>query len=288
MARGSEVIRRGLPQHPLTDLYYRLMAGGWGLLLGFITALYLAVNLVFAALYMFDEEAIVNAAPGDFVDAFYFSLQTMSTIGYGHMYPQSDYAETLVLGEAVVGLLCTAVATGLVFTKFARPRARVIFSDKMLFNTMNGEPVAMFRVANARGNELVEASIHVSVLLPQETVEGYRLRRLHDLKLQRSRTPIFALSWLIIHELTQKSPLHGLTREDLSRMGVRIVVSLTGVDGTFSQLVHGRHVYLVEDLVWDAQFADVLRTLESGALEFDMTRFHDTEPARKPSSHAAQ
>lgn len=285
---GPSVVRRGFTQHPLTDLYYRIMAGGWWSLLLLITGLYLVINLVFAALYMLAPGAVINAEPGSFADAFYFSIQTMSTIGYGHMYPATAYAEALVLGEAVAGLLCTALATGLVFAKFARPHARVVFSDKILFSTMDGAPVLMFRVANARGNDLVEAGVHVTVLLPEETSEGHTMRRLHDLELQRSQTPIFALSWLVMHNLDESSPLHGMTPEQLEEQSARIIVTMVGVDATFSQQVHARHIYLVQDFRWGEMFVDVLHNRDDGTIEFDLSKFHDTEPLPGSAARAAE
>ncbi len=272
-------MRTGGTPHPLTDLYYRVLAGRWRGLMLLIAAVYLGVNAAFAALYLLDPGGIANARPGSYADAFHFSVQTLSTIGYGNMYPVSHLAKTLVLAEAVTGLLCTALATGLVFAKFARPQARVVFSDKILWGTLDERPVVMFRVGNARGNELVEASIRVSVLLPEQSPEGHRMRRLHDLALRRAQTPLFALSWLVVHEIDAASPLHGLDADDLRRLRARIIVSLVGVDATFSQQVHARHIYTAEDMCWGRRFVDVLHEREDGVIEFDISRIHDTTPA---------
>jgi inward rectifier potassium channel len=133
-------------------------------------------------------------------------------------------------------------------------------------------------VANARGNEVVEASISVAVLLPETTSEGHTMRRLHDLKLRRAQTPLFAMTWLVMHDLTEGSPLHDLTREQMAEQRARFIVSFTGLDATFSQQVHSRKIYLAEDLRWGERFVDVLNSQSDGTIRFDLTKFHDTEP----------
>jgi len=272
-----DVIRLGLPLSPLTDLYYHLMNGSWWLIFGILGAMYMLANLGFACLYMLQVDGIHAARSGSFVDAFSFSVQTLSTIGYGTLSPATGTVHALVTAEAMVGLLGTAIATGLIFAKFARPRAKVLFSKSMVMHWRNGLPVLAFRVGNARGNEIIEASLRVSALIPEVSHEGERMRRLIDLPLLRSTTPMFALTWSVIHEIGEESPLRGLDEEALARGQVRFIISMTGIDGTLSQMVHARHIYDHDDIRWWHRFVDIVDNAEDGRLRIDYQYFHDTE-----------
>ncbi len=275
-----DVVRLGLPLSPLTDLYYHLMERSWWLLVGLLAVMYLLTNLAFAVLYLTQGEGINAAEVGSFADAFAFSVQTLSTIGYGTMSPTNGAVHGLVTLEAMTGLLGTAIATGLVFAKFSRPRAKVMFSRPLLITRRNGQPALLFRVGNARGNEIIEASMRMAALIPEETLEGERMRRLVDLTLLRSRTPVFALTWTAVHEIDENSPLHGYDDERLAQEHVRFIVSLTGIDGTFAQTVHARHIYQHEDIVWGSRFVDIVDAETDGQLVIDYRRFHDLEPVR--------
>lgn len=274
----SQAIRIGLRLSPLTDLYYHLMRGSWWLLIGVLVFCYLLANLGFACLYMMEFRGISDAQDGSFGDAFAFSVQTISTIGYGTLAPTSGAVHTLVTFEAMLGLLSTAIATGLVFAKFSRPRAKVMFSNNLLVNRRNGEPALVFRVGNARGNEIIEASLRVCALVPEVTAEGERMRRLVDLSLLRSTTPMFAMTWTVIHEIDEHSPLHGRDHASIVEDGLRFIVSMTGIDGTFSQTVHARYVYMAEDVRWGHRFVDVVDYTDDGRLRIDYLKFHDTQP----------
>ncbi|MCA9651559.1 MAG: ATP-sensitive inward rectifier potassium channel 10 [Myxococcales bacterium] len=274
-ADPQNAVRIGLRLSPLTDLYYHLMNGSWWLLIGVLGLAYMLANLIFAGLYMLQTDGIASAS-GSFADAFAFSVQTLSTIGYGTLSPISGPVHTIVAFEAMVGLLGTAIATGLVFAKFARPRAKVMFSDTMLVYRRDGRPVLVFRVGNARGNEIIEASLRVSSLVPEITSEGEQMRRLVDLRLLRSTTPMFAMTWTVIHELDEQSPLRDYDEQRLREEGVRFIVSLTGIDATFSQTVHARHIYDHSHVLWWRRFVDVVGSTDDGRLVIDYRRFHDT------------
>ncbi len=273
-----EAVRIGLRLSPLTDLYYHLMRGSWWLLVALLGFAYLVTNLAFAALYMMQAGGINDAKDGNFADAFAFSVQTISTIGYGTLAPTNATVHTLVTFEAMLGLLGTAIATGLVFAKFSRPRAKILFSDTMLIKTRNGNPALVFRVGNARGNEIIEASLRLAVLIPEVTLEGDQMRRLVDLPLLRSMTPLFAMTWSVIHEIDENSPLHGRDAKSYEEDGIRFIVSMTGIDATFSQTVHARHIYLHDDIRWQHRFVDIVDNTDSGRLRIDYMRFHDTTP----------
>lgn len=273
----ADAIRIGHPHRPLQDLYYELMRGSWRWLVSMFAALYVATNLLFATLYWLDPMAVEIDGGLAFSDAFFFSVQTLSTIGYGALAPASTYSDILVTIESLVGMLGVAVMTGIIFTKFARTRAGVMFSDKIVINVRNQTPCLMLRVANARGNEVVEAEIRVAVLLTETTMEGVSMRRVIDLGLLRNTSPIFSLSWTVMHVIDHNSPLHGMSLQQLADDRSIVVVTLTGIDNTFSETVHARTIFTMEDVRLGERFLDVI-DFEGDRLRIDLRAFHDTEP----------
>ena len=260
------------------DPYYWLLTISWTKLLGLISLLYLAANFFFAFTYMTAEDGIANADPASFSDAFFFSIQTMSTVGYGNMYPQTFYAQVLVTVEVMIGGLLIAMTTGLVFARFARPTARVLFSRVAVVCPFNGVPTLMFRAANQRENRILEAQVKVNLLRNEVSLEGHRLRRFYDLKLLRSQTPAFGLSWLMMHPLDEASALYRATAESLAKLDAEIWVTITGLDETFSQTIHARYSYGIDDIVWFKQFADIFTQTPDGEYTIDLSRFHSIVP----------
>jgi inward rectifier potassium channel len=269
------VVKIGLERRSFDDLYHFMMEASWTRLILFIAAMYLGTNAIFASLYLLGGDSISGAEKGSFSDAFFFSVQTLSTVGYGVMAPKGVVGSTLVTFEAFVGLLGMAMASGLMFSKFARPTARVIFSSKVIITTRNGKRCLVLRMANGRGNEIVEATLRISVLKPEVTAEGERMRRFHDLVLTRSQTPLFTLTWMVIHIIDEQSPLFGETDASLREMAVRLIVTLTGIDSTFAQSIHARTSYFAEDFVWGGRFVDVTSQLPDGRLQVDYTKFNE-------------
>ena len=275
------------PHRPFSDLYYFLITLSWPLLLLIIVAMFALINGVFALAYMLDG-GVTNARPGSFADAFFFSVQTMATIGYGTMAPRTIFANLLVSIEAMSGLTSLAVVTGLVFARFSRPTARVRFSRAAVIATRDGVPSLMFRVVNERSNRIVEAQVHVVLARQTLTMEGERVRNLQDLALSRGRNALFSLSWTVIHPITEQSPLFGETRESLSASRAMIIVSLTGMDETFLQTVHARQAYFSDEISWGMRFADILQELPDRGFTIDYSRFDDLVPADMPSAGAAE
>jgi inward rectifier potassium channel len=269
------IVRTGAPNSFVGDLYHFLLIASWLRLLALFVLSYLAANAVFAGLYVLGGDSIEGARPGSFADAFFFSVQTMATIGYGKMVPRTLWAHTLVTVESFVGLMGLALATGMIFAKFSRPTARVLFSRHAVITTRDGVPCLMFRMANQRGNQIVEARIHVVLARNETTLEGESLRRLYDLEMMRAQNALFALSWTAIHPLIEDSPLHRATPESLAADEAEIIVSLTGLDETFSQTVHARHSYVADEIAWGARFVDILSRTPDGRRRVDYTRFHD-------------
>jgi inward rectifier potassium channel len=255
-----------------------LLVAKWRRLLAIIASTYAAINAAFALLYLAGGDCITGAQPGSFGDAFFFSVQTFSTIGYGVMAPKTAYASAVVTLEAFIGLITVAMATGLMFAKFSRPTARVLFSDKIVIGVRNGKPTLMLRMANERGNDIIEASFRVTILKPEITPEGDKIRRLHDIKLVRDETPLFAISFTAFHTIDETSPLYGETAASLQAEAMRFIVTVTGLDSTFAQTIHARHIYEAPDVAWNARFVDVLSNLPDGRLQVDLAKFHDIEP----------
>jgi inward rectifier potassium channel len=255
------------------DLYHFLLTSSWPRLLAVLTVAFVGANVFFALVYVDLPGSIENARPGSFADAFFFSVQTMGTVGYGKMVPVTVAANVLMTIEVLVGLVGIALFTGLAFAKFSRPTARVLFSSRAVIARFDAVPSLMFRMANARGNTIVEAQIHVVLARNETTAEGLRMRRFHDLDLARRQSALFALSWTAIHPITERSPLHGATPASLAAEEAEIVVTLLGFDDHFAQTVHARHRYRAEEIVWNARFADIL--VAEGGRRVDYALFHD-------------
>ena len=263
------------------DFYHQLMTSSWPLLLLGVIAALITINCLFALAYLIGG-GIENARHGSFGDAFFFSVQTMATIGYGKLVPGSLIANLLASGEALSGLLMFALVTGLVFSKFSRPTARVRFTRHAVISLRDAVPSLMFRMANVRANQIVEAQIHVVFARQESTLEGEEVRRFYDLELARYRNAIFSHSWTAIHPISLSSPLHNATAESLRAANASIVVSLTGIDETFSQTVYARYSYDAGDIMWGARLADITTRTPDGEFLLDFTRYDAVVPADLP------
>src|SRR5208282_3344797 len=260
-----------------TDLYHLLLTASWGILFGLLAAAYVVFNLVFAVLYRLQDGSILNAKPGSFMDAFFFSVQTMATIGYGDMHPATLYANLLVTVEVLLGLTGFALATGLIFARFSRPTARIMFSRHAAVTTYDGQRMLMFRAANQRRNRILEAQASLMLVQNEWTKEGTVMRRFYELKVTRSHNPTFALTWTVMHPIDDGSPLKNVTDEALKEREAEIVATLFGVDESFSQTIHARHAYAADHIRWGWRFADIIGRTPEGRLTVDYDKFHDME-----------
>jgi inward rectifier potassium channel len=270
-----QITQRGLSRRRLHDLYHYLLNRSWLYLIGLFVLLYLASNLLFATAYHLAGNAVENAR--SFADLFFFSVQTMATIGYGQMVPHTVVAHTLVTVEAFAGMLEVAMFAGLLFAKFSRPTARVLFSRVAAVSVREGVPSLMFRMANERANQIVEAQLRLVLARDEVTREGEQIRRFHDLKLVRERNATFALTWTAIHPIDEKSPLYGASSELLARQRAEIIASVMGLDETFSQNIHARYSYFADTVVWNARLVDILVNEPDGKRYVDYQRFHDVQ-----------
>ena len=256
------------------DAYHYLLTIPLWAFFAVMGAWYLAVNLLFAVLYVW-VGGVQGLKPGDFPGAFFFSVETLGTIGYGEMAPASLGAHLVVTAESFVGLFNLAIATGLLFTRISRPTARVIFSEKAVVTQYEGEPTLVLRAANQRRNRIVEAEVSLSLLHDVVTKEGGMIRRLETLVPIRGRHPAFILSWSIMHRIDELSPLLAETAETLTAQNASILVVLKGLDETFAQTIHARTIYTPDRIVWGAQFKDILESDDEGQPVINYTHFHD-------------
>ncbi len=274
----GKAIRKGAPAELRRDLYFFFLEGSWTRLMMSLVFVYVILNVFFAGLYMLEPGSISGTARDSFADAFFFSVQTMSTIGYGGLTPATGYGDLIVTIEAAVGLLGVALATGMIFAKVSRPQASVLFSNVMVLTTRHGKPTLMLRAGNARGNEVADATVTVTVLKEEISPEGHHFRMLHDVPLVRSRTPMFSMSWSIFHEIDEDSPLHDVDWNDPDDHIMVFIVTLKGHDGTYGSTTFARHLYYPDDVRVNHRFVDVISQLEDGRMMVDYHKFHDTVP----------
>ncbi len=261
----------------LSDLYYWLLTTSRINFVASILIAYLGVNAVFALAYM-GVGGIENARAFNFTDAFFFSVQTMATIGYGRMVPISALANLLVTAEAGMGLFGMAVAASLLFARFTRATAGVRFTHNAVITLFDGKPTLMFRIANQREARIHEAQINMVVARQTDTAEGHAYRRLADLKPVRSLNPIFELSWMVMHVIDEDSPLWGVTPQDMEESVVAVSVVFSGHHEGFQQRVHARHTYTQSLIEWDRRFADIISRDEDGSLVVDYALFDTLLP----------
>jgi inward rectifier potassium channel len=275
--RGDRTVKIGIRRRPLADLYHFLLTTSWTKLVLAIFSFYLVANGVFATLYWLDRGGVDGVS--GFADAYFFSVQTMVTIGYGRMVPVSGFANALVTVEGLFGLLGFAMATGLMFAKFSRPTARVTWSKFIVVSPRDGIPSLMMRVANERATGLVEATLRLILLRDEKTAEGEYIRRFHPLELVRSQTSVFALSFTAAHHLKESSPLHGATPESLREVEAEIVASMVGTDEVTGDMVHARHIWTAEEVLFGKKYKDILTHRPDGTIVIDYREFHEVEDA---------
>jgi inward rectifier potassium channel len=268
---------KGQDSTRFTDFYHGVLTVPWSTFFLGLAGFFVAVNALFGLLYSADPHGLANAQPG-FWDSFLFSVQTLGSINYSSMSPASAYTKGVVVAEAFVGIIYLGLVTSLMYARFSRPFARVVFSNVAVITPFDGTPTLMFRAANQRGNAIVDAEATVTLARWQVTREGVSMRRFEELKLVRERSSLFALSWTVMHTIDENSPLYGVTQDALLDGEMEIVVLLSGTDQTLADRIYARHVYPASTIVWNRHFVDVLSVTEKGRRVVDLTRFHDTDP----------
>jgi inward rectifier potassium channel len=275
-----DFLARGLKPTLFGDLFHNSMRASWPAFFAGFAVYFLTMNLVFATLLHLGGDCVANARPGSFLDKFFFSVETLATVGYGDMHPGNDYAHVVVTVEIFTGLSTLAVFTGLIFARFARPRARVIFADALALGPHDGQPMLMARFANARHSMVTEAQAELWFLFMEVTGEGRRFVRFRSLNLVQKRNPIFALTWTLFHPVDGSSPLHGLTLDDLEAMDARFLLIFDGLDEVSGQKLNIRRAYSFADLRFGHIFSDIVTPgANDDPPEVDYRKIHDTEAA---------
>jgi inward rectifier potassium channel len=276
---GFQII--GEERAPLRDFYHLLLKQPWRVTFAVIAGTFLVANAIFAVAFLL-VGGVANARPGSFLDAYFFSVQTMGTIGYGTLSPDTPAANVVVVLESITSLTLTALATGLVFAKFSRSTARIVFSREAVVCPMNGVPTLMFRMGNQRGNQIVGAHVRVAMVRTEKTTEGETFYRTMDLKLHRDHLLSLSRSWSALHTIDESSPLHGETPASMEAKEIELQILLVGLDDISMQTVHAGHRYFTNQILFGRRHVDVLSESPDGDIVLDLRKFHDTEPASSP------
>ena len=276
--RGLNAVKVGVSRFAVDDPYYLVLTMRWPTFILSVLALFLTANLAFAVLYWLAPGAVSNVRPGAFGDAFFFSVETLATVGYGVMTPATTYGHAVATAEIFFGMFLTALVTGAFFARIARPKARLVFSETAVIAPYEQGRALMVRVASRRLQGISEATARISYL-HNHAIGDTRFRRFTELKLLRSNIPVLSLSWTLIHVIDEDSPLYGMTDARMAAEEPTLMASITGFDEAISSTINDRQTYSRENLRFGHVFADILRDLPGGFIELDLTRINDTIPA---------
>ncbi len=271
-----EIITEGLELNFWADISHRCMTASWPAFIAGAALVFLGFNAVFALLYWLGDQPVANVPGGAYIDYFYFSIETLSTAGYGDMHPQTHYGHLIATAELFTGIFSMSLMTGLIFARFSRPNARLLFANNPVISNHEGVPTLMLRLANERHNIIGNANARLWMFKNIVTAEGQSFRRFYELPLLRNESPALALSWTLHHPLEPQSPLHGLSAADLEASQVSLIVVVSGYDVVAAQTVHARKSYEHPDIRFGHRYVDILRSDEDGRLRIDYGRFHDT------------
>ena len=279
MLLGSQVfIKKGLAAFDLQDPYYFAVSLDWrrfGLL--FIVA-EVSINLFFASLYSAQPGSIANAGANRFISAFFFSLETLATVGYGEMYPATTYAHVISSVEIITGVAFTAIMTGLLFVRFSKPKAKIQYASNAVVTQHNGKPTLMLRIGNARSSLLHDTNLSLHALSRSTSTEGTRHAILVELPLLRSRVPVFAILYTIMHVIDDESPLHGLAEDSEELANMRFFFMLVARDPAIGQEVTDVHMFDGASVRFGARYVDAVRVVNSSKVVADYALLSETTP----------
>jgi inward rectifier potassium channel len=286
---SREILTEGIRRVVLQDLFHYFMTITWPQLFATFAGFFLAFDTLFGLLYYLVPGCIANLNPPGFAGAFFFSVETLATVGYGDMHPQTVYGHTVAMIEIFVGLMSLAVITGLMFARFSRPRARFQFSKSLVVRPIEGRRTLVLRAANLRLNVVQDASARLYMMRNEVTQEGFRIRRVTDLPLLRSTQPMFSLGWTLMHVLDESSPLFLETSDSLRKAQAAFVLNMSGTDESTGQTLTTRAEYSFQDIHWNASFRDILVEDSNGVLHMDYAQFDEIDPLiEKAESTAGQ
>jgi inward rectifier potassium channel len=271
-----EFVKVNATKYDWRDIYHLILTFSWPQFVGLLLGIYMFINLCFATLYLLGGRCIAELVPGSFSDAFFFSVETLATVGYGHAYPDTIYGHCVATLEIMVGLFGLAVMTGLIFVRFSRPSARITFSNVAVVAPFDGFPTLMIRLANLRHHAMVEAEFRLLFMRSELTKEGEDVRRFYPLRLQFDHLINFPAALTLRHVIDEASPLFGLTPEDLKRADSRMLASIVCVDPVIQAPVHSQTEYLHEQIAWNRRFAEIYTEDSIGRYTVDYSKFHHT------------
>ncbi|MDE2333117.1 MAG: ATP-sensitive inward rectifier potassium channel 10 [Rhodospirillales bacterium] len=272
------LIKVGAAHFDLTDPYRLAVTVSWPVFFACMFAIEILVNVAFALLYLAQPGSIANARPGAFGDAFFFSIETLATVGYGVLAPATNWGHLVSAAEIMVGLTFTALMTGLIFVRFSRPKPNVLFADNAVITQHDGQPTLMIRLAYARTGLVVGAEAHVYFVHLTRSSEGRTFRLPHELRLVRSRTPLFVLTWTLMHVIDEHSPLHGMAREDLLDHDIRLTVTVQAREHALARDFFEVKTYAGSEILFGMAYMDTIMTAADGATRADIRRIHLVEP----------
>jgi inward rectifier potassium channel len=269
---------RGVAKYDWRDPYHIALTLSWPRFFTLVLALDLLINFIFALLYVAEPGSIKNAAPGSLSDAFFFSIETLATVGYGEMAPGSLYGHIVAAVEIFCGMGFVAIIAGLLFVRFSRPRARILYAHQAVVGRFNGRRTLMIRIANGRAHPLTDAHARLTALFNEWSKEGQFYRRIYDLPLIRAHVPIFGLTWTLMHEINEKSPLNGYDQEAFRKNVARIFLAIDARDPMLEARVYDTKDYAPEEVLFDRRYADAVAIDQEGRTIADLTRVSLTEP----------
>ncbi len=275
MRRDIETFRvelRNFKETPWQDLYHNWLTLSWISSFMLFIVVFFILNIFFATLYWSLGPGALSNSSGSFLDCFFFSVHTLGTIGYGSMAPASFSANLIVVFQAALGMVTIALLSGLFFAKFSQARARIRFTQKMLFTLHNKKPSLQFRLANERVNRIVDAKVTMTLLKPEVSPEGMRMRKAYELDLELSHAPMFAMSLTAMHDLSS-SPLTQIPLNQMCNEGYEFYVTIVGTDGTFGQTIYSTKIYTALDIVDKAQWAQIGEITDDGRRIVDLEKF---------------
>jgi inward rectifier potassium channel len=273
-----EFLKKGATRYDPRDPYHVAVTLSWRRFFLALLVVYFAINVVFALLYMLQPGSVANARPYSFIDAFFFSIETLATVGYGVMAPTTLYGHIVSAVEILCGMTFTAIMTGLIFVRFSRPKAKILFADAVVVSHHHGRPTLMVRVGNGRITMLSDASARLSAIVIERTREGRLYRTNHELKLARDRLPIFALTWTLMHVIDETSPLFGYTAERLRESDVRLILVVEARDHALNAHVYDIKDYSAATVLFGMRYQDAITLDAMGRANLDLTRIHLVEP----------
>ena len=260
------------------DLYHTILSLAWIEFNILFVVIFIVINLVFGLLYFINPDSIGGLDHPTYWNYFFFSVQTLATIGYGNMFPQGLYGNILVTSEAMVGLLSLGLFAAVAFSRLSLPRSLIAFSDKAVISNHNGVPTLMIRLANNRNNSVIDAKISLSLFKQETTSEGSSIMRIHDLNLLRSASPMLLLTWLVMHPIDKESPLYGINESSLKKSNITIIATVTGLDETLSQTIHAKASYQSTDIFLNKRFKDLFKVRQETNTQFiDLSELNTIE-----------